>query len=130
MCCPTPAPQPPGLNDVPVTDERSLADRLRAVLATEPDVTEERASGSLMFLINGSAAVTMSALGGVVMRVPLSETAMLIDEPAIRRIEMDNFRVEGWVRVDNSVLDTDAALHEWVTRAVSLTRCLKLDDPA
>jgi hypothetical protein len=46
-----------------------LADRIRAVVQAEADLTERRMFGGLAFLIQGNMAVSASSQGGLLLRV-------------------------------------------------------------
>ena len=51
-----------------MTYDRELADRLRAALSTEPDVSEKAMFGGLAFLVDGAMAVAVSGRGGLMVR--------------------------------------------------------------
>jgi hypothetical protein len=101
-----------------------LADRIRAVVATEPGLTEKRMFGGLAFLIDGSMAVSASSKGGLLLRVDPADTESLIREPHVGRFEMRGREMDGWLRVDAEAVRTDEELRGWVRHGVAYARSL------
>lgn len=101
-----------------------LADRIRAVVQGEPDLTERRMFGGHAFLIQGNMAVSASGQGGLLLRVDPAETQALLREPQVRRFEMRGREMNGWLRVDPAAVETDDDLRGWVSRGVSYARSL------
>ena len=65
----------------------ALAARIREHLGGEP-VTEKRMVGGLAFLLGGHLAVAASGQGGLLVRCEPGETAALLTEPGVARMEM------------------------------------------
>ena len=91
-----------------------LAERIRAVVGDQDGVTEKRMFGGLAFLVNGNMAVSASGQGGLLLRVDPRETDRLVGEDGVTRFEMRGRAMDGWVRVDPSVLVADHELTRWV----------------
>ena len=104
-------------------DER-LAERIRDLFAREPGVSEMRMFGGLAFLIEGNMAVAASERGGLMVRIAPEETAALLDEPHAGPFEMRGRAMDGWLRVDDAGLRTDAELGKWVDRGITFARSL------
>ena len=104
--------------------DHELADRIREAVQGEPGVTEKQMFGGLAFLVNGNMAVSASSQGGLLLRVDPADTESLLDEPHVRRFEMRGREMDGWLRVDPTVLGTDADLDRWVGVGVSYARAL------
>ena len=49
--------------------DEELAARMRALLADEPGVVEQRMFGGLAFLVGGNMAIAASGQGGLLVRV-------------------------------------------------------------
>ena len=49
--------------------DEDLANRIRELIAGEPDVTEKRMFGGLAFLVRGNMSVAASGQGGLMVRV-------------------------------------------------------------
>ena len=104
--------------------DHELADRIREAVQGEPGVTEKQMFGGLAFLVNGNMAVSASSQGGLLLRVDPADIESLLDEPHVRRFEMCGREMDGWLRVDPTVLGTDADLDRWVGVGVSYARAL------
>jgi hypothetical protein len=104
--------------------DEALAERIRAMLADEEDVTEKKMFGGLAFLIGGNMSVSASGQGGLLLRCEPSETADLVDEPHASTAVMRGRAMEGWLRVAPEGVETDEELEKWVTRGVGYARTL------
>lgn len=102
--------------------DESLAGRMRALLADEPDVSERRMFGGLAFMIDGNMAVVASSQGGLMVKVDAADAADLIASTRAYPAEMRGRPMRGWLRVDSVDLTTDAELAPWVRRGVSAVR--------
>ncbi|ROS23164.1 TfoX/Sxy family protein [Cellulomonas sp. PhB150] len=99
--------------------DQVLADRVRPLLASQPDVSERRMFGGLAFLVGGSMAVAVSSHGGLMVRVAPDETAELLREPGTSPMEMRGRPMKGWIRVDAGAAQDDDELARWVTLGVA-----------
>ena len=104
--------------------DEALAERIRALLAGEEDVTEKKMFGGLAFLIGGNMSVSASGQGGLLLRCEPAETADLVREPHASSAVMRGRAMEGWLRVDAEGVQTDEELRKWVARAVAYARSL------
>ena len=101
-----------------------LADRVRAIVETEPDLAEKRMFGGLAFLLGGHMAVAASSGGGLLLRVDPAETDDLVQHPQVERFEMRGREMDGWLRVDPAAVSDEAALRSWVAHGVAYVRSL------
>ena len=101
-----------------------LADRLRDLVGTGPEVTEKRMFGGLAFLVGGHMAVAASGQGGLMVRCDPDETDALLAEPGARPFEMRGREMAGWLRVDADGSTPAEALRPWVDRGVAYARSL------
>src|SRR5215213_981772 len=99
--------------------DEELAQRIRALLDGEPGVTEQRMFGGLAFLIGGNMAVAASGQGGLLVRTDPDETDVLAAEPHAAPMEMRGRAMQGWLRVGDEGVATDAELEPWVRRGVA-----------
>ncbi len=104
-------------------DER-LAERIRELVAVEPDLTEQRMFGGLAFLIGGHMAVAASGQGGLMVRVDPEETDALLAATRARPMEMRGRALRGWLRVDADGVRTEESLSTWVGRGTAYARSL------
>jgi hypothetical protein len=107
-----------------VAYDEELADRIRELVAGEPDVTEQAMFGGLAFLAGGNMAVAASGQGGLMVRVEPEETDALLAQPHARPFEMRGREMRGWLRVDTEGLQTTSQLAPWVARGVAYARSL------
>lgn len=106
-----------------------MADRLREILAGEPDVVEKAMFGGLAFLVAGHLTVTASSRGGLLLRVDPARVDALLADPRASRAVMRGREMTGWLRVDlGTDPDPDAAadadLRRWVGEGVGHVRTL------
>ena len=101
-----------------------LANRIRELVAGEPDVTEMRMFGGLAFLIGGHMSAAASGQGGLMVRIDLGDKEALLGKPHARPFEMRGRELQGWLRVDPEGLRTTRQLAPWVTRGVTYARSL------
>jgi len=104
--------------------DEELADRIRELVAGEPDLTEKKMFGGLAFLIGGNMAVAASGQGGVLVRVDPAQSEMLVASTNARLMEMRGREMRGWLRVDLEDLRTRARLAKWVELGASYARSL------
>jgi TfoX/Sxy family transcriptional regulator of competence genes len=105
--------------------DEDLANRVREVVQGEPALTEKKMFGGLAFLINGNMAVSASSQGGLLLRVDPASTDSLVSEPVVRRFEMRGREMDGWLRVDATVVERDRELRRWVDIGVTYARSLE-----
>jgi TfoX/Sxy family transcriptional regulator of competence genes len=104
--------------------DEDLANRIRELIAAEPDVAEKKMFGGLAFLIGGHMAVAASGQGGLMVRVEPEETDALVARPHARPFEMRGREMAGWLRVDDAGVRTRRDLEPWVRRGVAFARSL------
>ena len=104
--------------------DEDLAQRIRALLAAEPGVTEQRMFGGLAFLVGGNMSVAASGQGGLLVRVDPEHTGTLLQKPHARPFEMRGRGMQGWLLVDSEGVRTKRQLAPWVKRGVGYARSL------
>ncbi|MBV8948379.1 MAG: TfoX/Sxy family protein [Solirubrobacterales bacterium] len=104
--------------------DEGLAERIRALLASERDVTEKKMFGGLAFLVGGNMSVSASGQGGLLLRCEPAQTADLVQEPHASTAVMRGRAMEGWLRVDAEGVQSDEELRKWVARGVGYARSL------
>jgi TfoX/Sxy family transcriptional regulator of competence genes len=110
--------------DAAMAYDEDLADRIRALIAAEPDVTEQRMFGGLAFLVGGNMSVAASGQGGLMVRIDPEDTDALVAMPHAQPFEMRGRAMQGWLRVDAEGLRTKRQLEPWVRRGVAYARSL------
>lgn len=104
--------------------DEDLADRIRALLATDHDVVEKKMFGGLAFLIGGNMSVSASGQGGLLLRCDRDETDSLVKQAHAGRFEMRGRAMDGWLRVESEGVDSDIDLRRWVEVGVGYARSL------
>ncbi len=104
--------------------DEDLANRVRELIAGDPDVTEKKMFGGLAFLVGGNMSVGASGQGGLMVRVDPEKTEALLNNRHTRPFEMRGRALQGWLRVDPEGLRTKRQLEPWVRRGVAYARSL------
>ena len=94
--------------------DEDLADRIREATGEVDGLTEKRMFGGLAFLVHGNMAVAASGQGGLLVRVDPTRSEELVDDREVRRMEMRGKEMDGWLRVTDAAVGTDAELRRWV----------------
>ncbi|MEJ1086826.1 TfoX/Sxy family protein [Microbacterium sp. Mu-80] len=95
-----------------------LADRVRALLASEPTLEEKRMFGTRAFLVNGRILVGARGGGTLLVRLTDEHGAARLTEPGVQ-IAVMGARPMGtrWLDVDAEVIADDDALMAWLDAA-------------
>ena len=104
--------------------DEALADRIRELLAGEPNLTEKKMFGGLAFLVGGNMAVAASGQGGILVRVDPEQSAKLVSATPAEPMIMRGKAMDGWLRVRADDVATKRALSTWVKRGVTYARSL------
>lgn len=104
--------------------DEELVERLRELLAADPDVTERRMFGGLAFLVNGNMSVTASRDGGLLLRGHPDAGAELLARPHTAPFVSRGRELRGWVRVAPAGVESDVDLARWTELAVGHARTL------
>jgi hypothetical protein len=107
-----------------VAYDEDLVNRIRELIAAEPDVSEQTVFGGLVFLVGGKTSVAAGGHGSLVVRVDPEETDVLLAKPHVRPFEMGGREVEGRLRIDAEGVRTNRQLEHWVRLAVAYARTL------
>lgn len=104
--------------------DQELADRIRRLIGSVPDLTEKRMFGGLAFLIAGNMAIAASSQGGAMVRVDPEQSDALVATTKASLVEMRGRPMPGWLRVSSADLHTDDQLTPWVQRGTGYARSL------
>lgn len=100
-----------------------LADRLRDLLAGEPEVKEKRMFGGLAFMVAGHMALAATS-GGLMLRVDPEQSDALLLDPRATRMVMQGRELAGWLLVDIDASATDVDLSRWVDLGLDFAHSL------
>jgi TfoX/Sxy family transcriptional regulator of competence genes len=101
-----------------------LADRIRDIVEGLPGLSEKKMFGGLAFLVNGNMAVAASGQGGLLLRVDPADSAELIEIAGVERMVMRGREMDGWLRIDETVIGSDEELHRWADIGVDYAQSL------
>jgi hypothetical protein len=104
--------------------DEKLAERIRELVADEPDLSEQKMFGGLAFLIGGNMAIAASGQGGILVRVDPELSDELLSTTDARLMEMRGRRMQGWLRVAPEHVKTKGELARWVELGTSYARSL------
>jgi TfoX/Sxy family transcriptional regulator of competence genes len=104
--------------------DEDFAVRIREVVQDEPGISEKRMFGGLAFLVNGNMAAAASRNGDLMLRIDPARSEELVDDLAVRRMEMRGREMDGWLRVALTALESDADLQHWVGLGLGYARSL------
>ena len=104
--------------------DEDLANRIRELVAAEPDLTEKKMFGGLAFLIGGNMAIAASGQGGVLVRLDPAKSDSLVATTNARLFEMRGRSMQGWLRVDTEDVRTKRQLAKWVELGTTYARSL------
>jgi TfoX/Sxy family transcriptional regulator of competence genes len=107
-----------------VAYDEALAERIRELLGSERNLTEQKMFGGLAFLIGGNMAVAASGQGGLLVRVDPVQSDELVAATNARLMEMRGRQMQGWLRVDDGDVRTKRELAKWVERGAAYARSL------
>jgi hypothetical protein len=107
-----------------VAYDEDLANRIRELVGSEKDLSEQRMFGGLAFLIGGNMAVSASGQGGLMLRVEPADTDALLRKPHARPLVMRGREMDGWLRVDAEGVRSKRQLQTWIARGVAYARSL------
>jgi len=104
--------------------DEGLAERIRALLEEEADVTEQRMFGGLAFLVGGNLAVAASGQGGILVRADPEKSEALVARTEAHPMELRGRTMRGWVRVGSQDVRTKRQLARWVELGAGYARSL------
>jgi TfoX/Sxy family transcriptional regulator of competence genes len=106
-----------------VAYDEHLADRIRAALATTPDVSERKMFGGLAFMVAGHMACGIVG-DDLMLRLGEDGADAALDEPHTRPMDFTGKPMKSMVYVAPAGTETDPALVAWVKRATAHARTL------
>jgi hypothetical protein len=107
-----------------VAYDEALAERIRELVAAEPNLTEKEMFGGRAFLVGGNMAIAASGQGGVLVRCDPAQSDDLVAKTDARPFEMRGREMQGWLRVGGSDVRTKRQLEKWVKIGTAYARSL------
>lgn len=107
-----------------MTHHEDLAQRIRALVASQRGVSETRMFGGLAFLMGGNMGIAVSGQGGILVRVGPERSDELVEKTNAPVAIMRGRPMKGWLRVDAAELGTARRLAKGVDLGVGFARSL------
>ena len=108
--------------DRPVAYDEVLAERVRAQLESEPDLTERKMFGGIAWMLAGNMAVGLMKDGMLVRAGDQVDAAL--GEPHVTQPMMGERPMKGMVLVAAEGVETEEQLGAWVARGSAVARSL------
>jgi len=103
--------------------DKTLADRIRALLPIEGDFSERTMFGGVGFLLNGNMCVGVWKEELILRLSPEQSDEALLD-PTVRPFDITGRPMTGWVLVGPDGTESDEALRAWIDRSVEYVSLL------
>ncbi len=104
--------------------DEELADRIRALVATQRGLSEKKMFGGLAFLVGGHMAIAASGQGGILVRVDPARSDTLVASTKATVAVMRGRPMTGWLRVGSDDVRTQRQLAKWVELGTTFARTL------
>src|SRR3989441_12480553 len=106
------------------------AERVRAMLAGRPGLTEKEMFGGIAFLLGGNMAVGVHG-EDLIVRVDPAQTSALLREPGAKPFDLSGSRgpPAGWLLVSPQAYRAYAGLPAWVGRGGAYALSLPQEEP-
>lgn len=99
-------------------DDDDLADRIRRILADDPNIGEVRMFGGLCFMLNGNMLVCTTRDSGLLARIGEQAMPEAVKQPGVTTMTMGGRDMKAYAHVPGERLD-DTALLRWIAVATS-----------
>ena len=97
--------------------DESLADRIRHALGRKKGIEEKKMFGGLCFLLNGHMLVGVLKIS-LIARVGPEQGDDALLEPHVKKMDITGKPMKGWIMIEPEGVAEEAAVKEWVQRAV------------
>ncbi len=104
--------------------DQELAERIRQLIGSDPELTEKKMFGGLAFLVRGNMAIAASSEGGAMVRVDPVQSEALVATTKATLMNMRGRDMPGWLRVKSDDLLTDDQLAPWIEIGTGYARSL------
>ncbi|WP_315583716.1 TfoX/Sxy family protein [Actinomyces viscosus] len=112
-------------------EQHSLVQRVRGLVAGEPDVREVSMFGGRAIMVNDKMIVSAGKSGDLLVRVEAGRHDALLAEPGAEQARMGTGRDmgPGWITVAPTAISDDERLAFWVDAAMSHNRVITDREP-
>jgi TfoX/Sxy family transcriptional regulator of competence genes len=96
-----------------VAYDETLAERVRDLLSTRPDVGERKMFGGIAFMVGGNMAVGVTG-DELMVRLDPADGEKALAEDGVRVMDMTGRPMKGWILVSPDRTADEVGLAEWV----------------
>lgn len=100
-----------------------LAERIRAVLKRQKNITEKKMFGGICFLLHGNMLVAIW-VDGLVARLGPDVGPAALAQPHVRPMDLTGRPMKGWVIIAPAGIAADADLQSWIQLAIGFVKGL------
>ena len=97
--------------------DENLAARIRDALARKKNIKEKKMFGGVCFLLNGNMLVGVWK-DSLIARLGPDQGEEALLEPHVKAFDITGKPMKNWILVEPEGVENDAAVKEWVQRAV------------
>lgn len=101
----------------------ALADRVRAIVRSEPGIAEKRMFGGLAFMLHGNMSVGVHG-AELIVRVAPGDTDAALKGPGVRIFDITGRPMKGWLLVGGDAVADRPSLARWVSAGLAFARTL------
>ena len=101
-----------------------LADRIRLQLAHDPDISERRMMGGIVFMAHGNMLVGPMKDGGLLVRCGKEAYDATLELPGAAPMAFTGRTMGGFVVVAGDAIEDDESLAQWIEIARAFVRTL------
>ena len=105
-------------------ETEDLADRIRAEIGDDPNITEKRMFGGVAFMLNGNMLVGPLKGGGLLVRVGKDGYGKALKRKGAGPMKFTGREMAGFVEVNDDGIATPRALREWIAIATKFVSTL------
>jgi hypothetical protein len=102
----------------------ALAERIRAEIGDDPNISEKRMFGGFAFMLNGNMLVGPLKGGGLLVRVGKEGYAAALKRKGAGPMKFTGREMAGFVEVSEEGIATTKALREWIAIATKFVSTL------
>ncbi len=103
--------------------DEELAERIRDLLADQPNLDEKKMFGGIAFLLSGNMAVGVSG-NDLMVRIGPDEHDVALTEPGVEEFSKTGRPMKGWILATSGIIESDTGLASWVGRGVTFASTL------
>ncbi len=102
---------------------KSLASRIREIIADQPGIVEKKMFGGVGFMLHGNMFVGVWKTS-LIVRLGSEQAATALKEPHVVEFDITGRPMKGWAMVEAEGLEYDEQLKQWIDRSIQFVETL------